>query len=239
MTSLIKWTSPHSRPAAGECVIDPSVVKAQTHARARHPRTPGEHARSIVEQAEQQAGDIIRGAEQQAEAIRSEAFNQGLTAAQASIEDERQALGESLRRMELEFAEELDGFWTQIEPQVVGLAVQIASKIVRHEVEADSEFVMQTVKSALWQLRDRQDLRISVSPADHAIVRQRKEDIMAACDGIRSIEVVEDRRVGQGGCLVESGNGTLDVRLESQLTEVEKLLMEEAENDGRQMPPEA
>ena len=47
---------------------------------------------------------------------------------------------------------------------------------------------------------------------------------MEIVDGLRFIEIVEDRRVGDGGCVIETNAGTIDAKIETQIAEVARAL---------------
>jgi flagellar assembly protein FliH len=51
-------------------------------------------------------------------------------------------------------------------------------------------------------------------------VRASREDLIAMVDGIRNIEIVDDRRVDAGGCVIETNGGTIDAKLDTQLNEI-------------------
>jgi flagellar biosynthesis/type III secretory pathway protein FliH len=187
---------------------------------------------AIVEQARIEAEGIIAAAQQQAESIFSDAERQGYEAGLAQLQEEREALAEKMAGLDAEMSAQIEEFWTETEPEVLHLAVEIARKVVKRELDENSEFILGTVRAAIRQLRDRADLKIRVSPDDHALVREHKEEIMSSCDGIRNIEVIEDRRVGDGGCLIESAGGTLDARVDAQISEIERALMEAADSGG-------
>ena len=51
-------------------------------------------------------------------------------------------------------------------------------------------------------------------------IRDHKDVLLRAADGILDFEIIEDPRVEQGGCIVETGFGVLDARIESQLQEI-------------------
>jgi len=109
---------------------------------------------------------------------------------------------------------------------VIELAVAIASKVVGHEVEEHPELVVEQARGCIRRLQEREHVRIRVNPEDVDTMRQAKEELIAAFDGVRRIDVVDDRRVGKGGCVVESESGSLDARLDRQLKEVEQVLLE-------------
>jgi hypothetical protein len=45
-------------------------------------------------------------------------------------------------------------------------------------------------------------------------------------DGVRKLELVDDRRVGRGARIVESENGVMDARIKTQLDEVTRVVGE-------------
>ncbi len=232
MSSLIKKsTLLPSGVAVGECLIDPSRARVRIESsRLSSSTSPEAQAIMIVETARQQAAAIISEASEQAETIRAEAASQGYDAGLVELEAERRVIAEKMAGLEGEIARELDAFWAKTEPEVLGLALEIAKKVVKREIEQTPEFILGMVRAAIRQLRDRADLKIRVNPNDYTVVRERKEEIMSSCDGIRNIEVIEDRRVGDGGCLIESAGGTLDARVEAQFSEVERALLEAADS---------
>jgi flagellar assembly protein FliH len=109
---------------------------------------------------------------------------------------------------------------------VLKLSVEIARKIVRREIEKDDEFIIDAVKAGLHQLSSRQDLKIRVNSADSEMVKEHRDDLTASFDGMPPVEVIEDRRVPQGGWIVESTSGRLDGRVDTQLNEIERSLTE-------------
>jgi len=141
------------------------------------------------------------------------------------------ALADSLQR-------ERQEFFDRIEPEVVRLSISIAEKILARELELRPNAVVDMVRSAVKRLRDREQLRVSVNPRDFEQVRSARDDLIGAIDGVRTLEVVEDRRVDAGGCVIESQNGTLDARVKTQLDQLSSVLEaampppEEHEPDG-------
>ena len=122
--------------------------------------------------------------------------------------------------------EEREAFFDRIEPELVRLAVTIGEKVVGRELEMRPETVVELVRSAMRRLRDRETLRVSVNPQDLQRVKEAREDLISTIDGVRKLEIVEDRRIDPGGCLIESPNGTLDARIRTQLEEVSEALEE-------------
>ena len=218
----------------GEYVVDPNKVTRDQSRRSRRSRSasPEDAARAIIEDANEQASALISAARQEAETIRTSAYQEGREASLDELEVEKTAFAERLTQIEADVERRVQEFWAAMEPELLKLAVDIAGKIVYQEIARNDEFVLANIKAALQQLRDRHDLKIHVNPVDYEFVREHKDEIASSCDGVRSIEIIEDRRVGRGGSLIESSNGHLDARLDTQLGEVERALLEAA-HDGR------
>ncbi len=171
-------------------------------------------------------------------AVESEARERALSEAMRTAEESYRAKVARVDSLAAALREERDSFFDRIEPELVRLAVSIAEKIIDQELELRPELVVDMVRSAMKRLRDRERLRVSVNPRDFEHVRSARDDLVSAVDGVRKLDVIEDRRVDPGGSVIESQNGTLDARIKTQLDEITRALEgvmptpEEARPDG-------
>lgn len=227
MSSLIKRNLLPSRGENEEYLIEPEKgLHRGHHSRKIKGATAEDAARSIIAQAQEESEALVLRATEESESIRETAYREGYEAGMHQLDADRLELAENFSNLESEVENQVAEFWTNIEPELLKLSVEIAGKVVRQKIDENEEFVLTTVKAGLKQLRDRQELKIHVNPDDYKLLRERREDVQSSCDGIRSVEVIDDRRVEKGGCLIESGNGHLDGRIETQLGEVEHTLLE-------------
>lgn len=224
MSCVLKLSESPGLSAMGEVYLLDPHHRPET-ARATPLDKAAAEARTIVADAQAEADELRRRAIDRG-------YREGLELASQqycqSI-DQLQELTNALR-------EERETFFAGIESQVVKLSVEIAEKILRHELESNPETVLQIVKLALLQLTDRDSIALRVSPQDAELIKQHREEIRDAAGGIRQIEIIEDRRVDRGGCVAESSSGSLDARIGSQLSEVTRALME-ATGDDRDTDP--
>ncbi|GIV15899.1 MAG: hypothetical protein KatS3mg022_1334 [Armatimonadota bacterium] len=116
--------------------------------------------------------------------------------------------------------------WQQMEPQVIEMVLEIARKVLREEIQARREATLSMIKHALRRVADTEHVRIRVHPDDLQIAREHREHFLAVCDGVRQIEIVDDQRVGGGGCIIETPGGTIDASLRTQMQSVERALRE-------------
>jgi flagellar biosynthesis/type III secretory pathway protein FliH len=55
-------------------------------------------------------------------------------------------------------------------------------------------------------------------------MREARADILTVIDTVRNVEIIEDRRVAPGGCVVETASGTIDSKIETQFRTIEETL---------------
>ncbi len=192
-------------------------------------------------QASEEARRVIAEAFEMADQIRADAQRRGFDAGwaegyatgKAAAEDECRAEKERFcaeYRAELtEFlstlAERTQGVWLDAEPQIIAFVLEIARKVVKNEAAINPDVVVSVVRNALRRVVDSETVRIRVNVADLETVRNARADLLTVIDGLRNVEIVEDRRVAEGGCVLETSAGTIDAQLPTQFRMVEETLL--------------
>jgi len=151
------------------------------------------------------------------------AREKGLTEGIRAAEDSYRVKLARLQSLSSALQEERAQFFTRVEPELVRLAIAIAEKVIGRELELRPDTVVEIVRNAMKRLRERESLRVSLNPRDVDQVKQARDDLVSAVDGVRKLEIIEDRRV-DGGCVIESPNGTLDARITTQIDEITNAL---------------
>jgi flagellar assembly protein FliH len=169
-------------------------------------------------------------AEERAAALQAEAehrgyqagLERGLADARARTEQAVEAFAAAERSM----AEMHDRYVAEAEAAAVDLAFQIAEKVLAATIAADREAVLGVVSGALLRTTDRDHLVVEVNPGDFELVRDAASELAGRLGGINRMEVVSERRVEPGGCVVRTEAGEIDARVSSQLERVRQLLAE-------------
>jgi flagellar biosynthesis/type III secretory pathway protein FliH len=104
------------------------------------------------------------------------------------------------------------------------LALALADKIVGAALGADPSLVREVVAGALRRATDRDRLVVELHPDDLELVGP--GDDLARSLGIQQLELVGERRVARGGCVVRTSAGEIDGRIDQQLARAEELLRE-------------
>lgn len=97
--------------------------------------------------------------------------------------------------------------------QAADLAIALAGKIIRDTANVDHGMVVRTLETALYKAQDINPLTAVLHP-DDAEFLARKPELMGR---LRIENVVPDRRMEKGGCLVRAGSREWDATLSRQV----------------------
>ena len=101
------------------------------------------------------------------------------------------------------------------------LATKMAERIVGRAVALDPGVMAEIAAEALSGCRPGEPtVRIRVHPDDLAAVEARREWLESRAAGVR-IELVADETAGRYGCVIDTGRGRIDGRLEAQIAALE------------------
>ena len=140
-------------------------------------------------------------------------FEAGRKEALAELEPALDAMHVALDEM----ARAQEEFLIDAERAAVDLALQLARKIVAAHIEIDSNAVLGVVTGALRRTTVRDHLVLEVHPDDFELVRDAAEDLAGRVGGIHRIDVVAERRVDRGGCVIRTVEGEIDAGISEQL----------------------
>lgn len=170
---------------------------------------------STLQEAKATAAEIIRNAEAQAEANREAGRAEGQQMGYAEIEGHIQVVMQIAERARVDRAQLI----TEAEPDVAGVAIDIARRIIGDEVQARPDVVGKFVLQALQRITAQDGVRVRLHPET---IRQLGDTLrrVTASYADRGIEVVPDPAVERIGVVIETRRGTVDGRLETQLERV-------------------
>lgn len=110
-----------------------------------------------------------------------------------------------------------DELYRKIEKDVVEISIMIAGKIIGDIAVEGRDVVVNIAKEAIKRASDREVLRIRVAPVDYETLNKKRSELLQCIDGIKSLIFEVDESVQPGGCLIETNQGDIDARIESQL----------------------
>jgi flagellar assembly protein FliH len=164
--------------------------------------------------------------ERQVEKSSQEAFQKGLRQgeaegrkqAQAQLDAELQRLGQAVA----DIAGLRHLIRREAEEELVRLALAIARRVLHRELTVDPEALTGLVKAALGKIEIRDTYRVRTHPAHAATVSR----CLAQIGAPQKIEVLADTSLEKGSAIFETGRGSLDASVETQLVEIQRGLVD-------------
>ncbi len=151
----------------------------------------------------------------------SEGHTQGLAKGLAEGKDEVNA---SLKRLG-EIVVSLDKFkenkLTELFPDIIGLSLEIARKIVHKEIDLDRNLIVSVARDAIQKVGEKEEnVVIKVNQLDYEVMIS-YVDLLKEQSGLKNISVEPSSAISPGGCYIETPTGEVDARLEEQIKEVD------------------
>lgn len=162
-------------------------------------------------------------------------YDEGLARGLAEARVQAANALEAAAAAERSLTEMRDQYLARADAAAVELAFQIAEKVIGGTVAADPEAVLGVVSGALLRTTDRDHLVVEVNPGDFELVRDAASELAARLGGINRMEVISERRVAPGGCIVRTEEGEIDARIAAQIGRVRQLL-DEVRSPDEQAP---
>jgi len=178
-------------------------------------------ARALAE-LEVARADALRRAQEEGRAA-------GLAEARAAIAPAVGALATAVSGVEASLAD----FCALAEERAVELALSLAEKLIGEALALDPKLVLANVAGALRAAAERDHLIVEVNPADLTLVREAAGELAGRVGGVQRLEIVPERRVPSGGCVVRTREGEIDARISEKLA-VARELIEDTKAAGRE-----
>jgi flagellar assembly protein FliH len=174
-------------------------------------------AQQQVEMMLNQAQDQVAAWQQEARQAGWEAgYAEGRQAAETEI-SEALATVQSLAQAAVTAK---DKFLNDNQNMIGQLAVAIAKKIIGKELVVNQRAISDIVGKAIETANVHGACCIRVNPQDYDILRPLWDAIPSMQHPDQKWQLVADKRVNRGGCLIEVSGGVIDAQLETQLNQV-------------------
>jgi len=117
-----------------------------------------------------------------------------------------------------EFAEQRDEYFARVESEVVQLALSIAAKILHRESQVDPMLVASLVRIAVEKMHEASSITVRIGVGRGTAWKH----YFAALPIAGRVQVVEDAKLCEQDCILETELGSANFGLDTQLKEVER-----------------
>lgn len=178
------------------------------------------------------------------EALRMEAYNQGMADLAAQLQMEVQqtvaAFAEGCRKIDHQRKTMLQ----QSQGDLINLIILLSKKILGQELATPRNIIAATLQSAMEQAIESEEYYVTLHPEDLSFAEAKVPELITSIRGLERIVFKTDDTMARGGCLLESAVCTVDASIETQLDSMKEFLAEQqplfipvAESNGP-LPPD-
>ena len=190
------------------------------------PAPPAVDVQAMIEEAQEQANQILASAQQEADAIREQAqrqgydagYNEGFEGAKAAAMQELEQENEMRReQLEMEYQKRLD----EIEPTMVDTLTRIYEHVFDVNLRKEKSVILHLLQTTLSRVEPNGDFFVHISPSDYDYVSEEKEMLRSCINNPNAtLELIEDPLLAENECMIETDGGIFDCSLGVELTEL-------------------
>lgn len=159
--------------------------------------------RNLISRAQEEAG-IIRDSAAQ------EGYKLGIERAQEDIAQVRSAIEEFMKAKQEVFE--------FIAPDILEISIDIARKIVKHEIEQNPQTILDTILGVLKTIsRDEARINLIVNSSQVDMVKANIPEMVSSIGLETKTNVIADDTIELGGCIIQTSNGVVDATIKTQL----------------------
>lgn len=184
-------------------------------------------ARSQIEQwwGEQRAED-----EQLSESVRKQGYEQGYQEGMTHAEEDNfrqweQRINEAKLLLEQAYGSR-EQIIQEAEPFLVELSCAIAEKIIGRQLNQSPEWALELVVKSLSRRREQGVITLCVAPGQLAFIQAAREELELVIDSQAELQILPDATIKDHGCVIRSMYGSIDARIDTQLEEIKRELLQ-------------
>jgi len=113
----------------------------------------------------------------------------------------------------------------EAEPFIVELSCSIAEKIVAKQLSLEPSMIIDLISRSLSRRREQGEITLCVAPESLAFVQAAREELNATIDSQAELVILPDSTVKDDGCVIRSKYGSIDARIDTQLSEIKRELL--------------
>jgi flagellar assembly protein FliH len=167
---------------------------------------------------------MLERSQQEKEEAYKNGYSDGLQMGTAKGQEEAARISGEFNQLITDVQNQRGEIFRQAEREIVELALAIARRIISVHAESTPEIVIDSARKAVKLLLDKTNLVVKVAPEQEMFIKENLDRLYEMDDRIQKIDVETDRRVGPGGCMLDTESGNVDARIETELQNIEDAL---------------
>lgn len=188
---------------------------------------------NIIHEVEEEAKRIVARAKQEATSIKedaydegysdgvSEGYKQGYNEATEKVEQQLNVELKKIDQLRQDMYKEKVSILKQCEKEMVELSIEIAKKILHVELEDDNTY-LEFIRGIMANIVGEKTIQMRVNKEDFERILKNKDYLISSIEGLEDIEIIKDRYLTKGSCIIDGGIGTIDGSIDTQIKQIEE-----------------
>jgi flagellar assembly protein FliH len=114
----------------------------------------------------------------------------------------------------------------EAEPFLLELSTVIASQIIKQELDESPDKFIELIKQHILRVKEKESITVCVHPDDFDFIQAQRSHLVAVVNGETEIKIFPDQSISSKGCVIRTAFGSVDARIDTQLEEVKKVILE-------------
>lgn len=158
--------------------------------------------------------NLISRAQEEAGTIRDSAAKEGYSAGIKKAQEDIELFKSSFN----EFINAKQEIFEYIAPDILEISVDIARKIIKHEVMQKPEIILETILDVLNTIsQEEAKVNIKVNPEQLSFVKENIPQLISSTGLEIKVHVLPDDTIEAGSCIFQTNNGIVDATVNTQL----------------------
>lgn len=103
------------------------------------------------------------------------------------------------------------------ESQLIDLSMAVAEKVLQKQIEVDPSVIKSVVEDTFNKISGSDRITFKINPADTAVFNEFQTYVESRLIGVEKITIQQDGTIDQGGCIIETDLGFVDVTIREKL----------------------
>lgn len=173
--------------------------------------------------------------EEECEAARARGHEEGFAAGHAAGEAAvREEMAELVRQTNTQAEKTLRDahdairdYVVNAEQDIVSIAMTAVERVLPQHFIDVPQMVLPVVRDAILRVKDQKEIVVHVPPASYDFVLMARDELRSVLTaGDTNLTITSDEALKPGDCLVETPNGSVDARLQTQIEQLKKAVRE-------------
>ena len=187
-------------------------------------------AEKIIDDARKKANEMLEEAREKIEQhmfdVEQKAKEEGYRNGEQLARQHYQALLDEAEDIKNQAQKVYNDTLAGLESDIIDIIIDVSRRIIGMEIEHNRDAIKSLVGTAIKGSSPSNGIVVRVCPDDYDYLCENKDELLRYSEDIREITIKKDSALKKGDCLIETGFGTIDASVETQIAAVEQSFRE-------------